>query len=82
MDEPSCGRTGAGTPLVRILAGLAGRTIVEGTRFKRDARGSTALEYALIGFLVFVVAVGSIRFYVSRLNTVYDRINTAVTQGN
>ncbi|MBP1180550.1 Flp family type IVb pilin [Methylobacterium sp. PvR107] len=82
MDEPSCGRTGAGTPLFRILAGLAGRTTAEGIRFKQDARGSTALEYALIGFLVFVVAVGSIRFYVSRLNTVYDRINTAITQAN
>jgi pilus assembly protein Flp/PilA len=82
MDEPSCGRTGAGTPLVRILAGLAGRAIAEGTRFKRDARGSTALEYALIGFLVFVVAVGGIRFYVSRVNMVYDWINTAVTQSN
>lgn len=82
MDEPSCGRAGAGAPLVRILAGLAGRTAAEGARFKRDARGSTALEYALIGFLVFVVAVGSIRYYVSRLNTVYDRINTAISQAN
>lgn len=82
MDEPSCGRAGAGAPLVRTLAALAGRTAAEGSRFKRDARGSTALEYALIGFLVFVVAVGSIRYYVSRLNTVYDRINTAISQAN
>jgi pilus assembly protein Flp/PilA len=73
---------GAGTPLFRILAGLAGRTTAAGTRFKRDARGSTALEYALIGFLVVVALVAGIRIYASQLNTVYDRVNTAVMQAN
>jgi pilus assembly protein Flp/PilA len=82
MDEPSCGRRGRGAAPARILGGLGARTIVEGRRFGRDTRGSTALEYALIGFLIFVVAVTSIRAYATRVSSVYDRINTAVTQAN
>ncbi|MGH1570065.1 Flp family type IVb pilin [Methylobacterium sp. P31] len=82
MDEPSCGRAETGLMRIRSQSGFAGRMIAWGTRFARDVRGSTAIEYALIGSLIFVVAIGSIRYYASRMNGVYSQINTAVTQSN
>ncbi|MGU3469280.1 Flp family type IVb pilin [Methylobacterium sp. C33D] len=64
---------GASAPAGRLRAATA--------RFARDVRGSTATEYALLGGLIFLVAVGSIRFYVSRVSAVYGDITAAVTQG-
>lgn len=58
------------------------RMRAEAARFARDAYGSTATEYALIGGLIFLVAVGSIRYYVSRVSAVYGNISAAVTQSN
>jgi Flp pilus assembly pilin Flp len=82
MGEPSCGRAETGSARIRIQSGFTGRAIARCTRFARDARGSTAIEYALIGSLIFVVAIGSIRYYVSRMTGVYGQINAAVTQSD
>ncbi len=81
MDEP-CG-DGAGRRAVRsrAAAALTDRIPVATARFARDVRGSTATEYALLGGLIFLVAVGSIRYYVSRVSAVYGDITAAVTQG-
>ncbi|WP_132249794.1 Flp family type IVb pilin [Methylobacterium segetis] len=43
-----------------------------------DRRGATAIEYAMIGALIFAVAAGAIRLYGSKLNGVYDRIGTTI----
>ncbi|GJE60944.1 hypothetical protein MPOCJGCO_3063 [Methylobacterium trifolii] len=51
-------------------------------RFLRDARGGTAMEYAMIGALIFAVAAGSIRLYGSKVNDVYARIGNAAAQIN
>ncbi len=51
-------------------------------RFARDQRGSTAIEYALIGSLIFLVAAGSLRLYATRMSGVYNQISTAVSQAN
>ena len=51
-------------------------------RFARDERGTTAIEYALIGSLIFLVAAGSIRVYANRMSGVYGQISTAVGQSN
>ncbi|WP_092036185.1 Flp family type IVb pilin [Methylobacterium pseudosasicola] len=61
---------------------LARRAAFRATLFARDARGSTAMEYALIGALIFVVAAGSLRYYGSRMIPIYNQISTAVTQAN
>lgn len=45
-----------------------------------DARGTTAIEYGMIAFLVFAVAAGGIRLYGSKLNTVYANIGTTISQ--
>ena len=49
-------------------------------RFLRDARGGTAMEYAMIGALIFAVAAGTIRLYGSKMNDVYARIGNAAAQ--
>lgn len=82
MGKPSPGRAEMGVARVRILPGLAGRMFTGLAGFYRDARGSTAIEYALIGSLIFLVAAGSIRYYVARMNGVYGQISDAVTQSN
>lgn len=51
-------------------------------RLARDARGATSIEYALIAGLVFVVVIGSIRLYSSRMDTVYAQITGAISQAN
>ncbi|GJD56229.1 Flp family type IVb pilin [Methylobacterium dankookense] len=51
-------------------------------RFLGDARGSTAMEYAMIGALIFAVAAGTIRLYGSKMNDVYARIGSAAAQIN
>lgn len=66
--------------LVRGFAGC--RIAVVARRFARDACGATAIEYALIAGLIFMVAIGSIRFYSSRMNTVYSQITGAISQVN
>lgn len=48
--------------------------------FARDRRGSTAMEYAMIGALIFAVAAGTIKLYGSKMNDVYARIGTTAAQ--
>ncbi|WP_267427609.1 hypothetical protein [Methylobacterium sp. GC_Met_2] len=82
MQEPSCG--GAGTGAVQsedVAPGKIGWTVGV-ARFARDARGSTAIEYALIGSLIFLAAAGSMRIYANRMGGVYNQINAAVGQTN
>ena len=80
MAEPNC--DGACPVAGGSCGRVSGRARCEASRFARDARGSTAMEYALIGGLIFVVAAGSIRYYGSRMVPIYDKINTAVTQSH
>jgi pilus assembly protein Flp/PilA len=82
MAEPDRGRTDRAPVRRWTPAAIAGRARAGGARFTRDTRGSTAMEYALIGSLIFVVAAGSIRYYGSRMVGVYSQITTTVTQAN
>ncbi|MCJ2086662.1 hypothetical protein MKK88_11755 [Methylobacterium sp. E-005] len=82
MHEPNCGSARKNASHAGIPAGGADNPAVGVARFARDARGSTAIEYALIGSLIFLVAAGSIRVYVNRMGGVYNQISTAVGQGN
>ena len=58
------------------------RTALLVRRFARDARGATAIEYALIAGLIFMLVVGSIRLYSSRMNSVYGQVTDAMSQIN
>ena len=58
------------------------RAFVRARRFVGDARGGTAIEYALIGGLIFAVAAGSIRLYGTRVSAVYGQIGSAMAQVN
>ncbi len=57
-----------------------GRTPPAFSAFARDRRGSTAMEYAMIGALIFAVAAGTIKLYGSKMNDVYARIGTTAAQ--
>ena len=82
MHDPNGGSAETRVPQSGIPANGAGASAVGMARFIRDTRGSTAIEYALIGSLIFLVAAGSIRVYVNRMGGVYNQISTAVGQGN
>jgi Flp pilus assembly pilin Flp len=49
-------------------------------RFLADARGATAIEYAMIGGLIFAVIAGSLKAYGSRMSVVYGQIGSAMAQ--
>ena len=51
-------------------------------RFAGDIRGGTAIEYAMIGGLIFAVIAGSLKLYGSQLNGVYGKIGNAMAQVN
>ncbi|GJD88818.1 MULTISPECIES: Flp family type IVb pilin [Methylobacterium] len=59
---------------------VPGRTTRAVSAFARDQRGSTAMEYAMIGALIFAVAAGTIKLYGSKMNDVYVRIGTTAAQ--
>ncbi|WP_244042104.1 Flp family type IVb pilin [Methylobacterium sp. J-030] len=80
MHEPDC--CGAGKRSAQTEISGAGVRPAGVARFARDTRGSTAIEYALIGSLIFLVAAGSIRVYANRMSGVYNQISTAVGQAN
>ncbi|MCJ2117849.1 hypothetical protein MKK65_14970 [Methylobacterium sp. J-001] len=83
MAEPSCDRPGTRLGRSRFYArARAWQAPTRAARFARDARGSTAIEYAMIGALIFAVVAGSIRYYGSRMVPIYDQISTTVTQAN
>lgn len=48
--------------------------------FAHDRRGSTAMEYAMIGALIFAVAAGTIKLYGLKMNDVYARIGATAAQ--
>ncbi|HEX8418048.1 MAG TPA: Flp family type IVb pilin [Methylobacterium sp.] len=48
--------------------------------FGRDARGATAIEYALISGLIFLAIVASLNLFADRMKTMYGVIETAVTR--
>ena len=48
-------------------------------RFRHDRKGATALEYALIGSLVFLVALAGITALGHGTNGMYNNITSAVT---
>ena len=48
-------------------------------RFRNDRRGATALEYALIGSLVFMVALAGMTALGHGTNTMYNTITAAIT---
>jgi len=47
-------------------------------RFLNDERGATAIEYALICGLIFLVIVSSVSLMASRITGTFDKISTAV----
>ena len=82
MRVPDCERMARVAAHVRILSGFAAGLGPLLSRFRRDAHGATAIEYALIAGLIFLAVVGSLRTYASRVNGVYDQISPAVSQNN
>lgn len=82
MAEPSCGGAGKGAAQSEIPASGAKALAVGLLRLARDTRGSTAIEYALIGSLIFLVAAGSMRLYANRMSDKYNQISAAVGQTN
>ena len=48
-------------------------------RFRQDRNGATAVEYALIGCLIFMVALAGITALGHGTNDMYNTITTAVT---
>jgi pilus assembly protein Flp/PilA len=58
------------------------RAVALARRFAGDAHGATAIEYAMIGGLIFAVAAGSIRLYGTRASSVYGQIGNAMAQIN
>ncbi|WP_375409547.1 Flp family type IVb pilin [uncultured Methylobacterium sp.] len=67
----------AGKPGISKLeaAGMIGAA----TRFGRDERGATAIEYALIAGLVFLALVLGVQSYTTNMRAVYTVIEAAVT---
>ncbi|MCJ2011186.1 Flp family type IVb pilin [Methylobacterium sp. J-076] len=51
-------------------------------RFLRDTGGATAIEYAMIGGLIFAVIAGSLKLYGSKVDGVYGQIGNAMAQVN
>ncbi len=48
--------------------------------FIKDENGSTALEYALICALIFIVIVGSVTAVGNNTHVMYTHIDTAITK--
>jgi len=51
-------------------------------RFLSDASGATAIEYGMIGGLIFAVIAGTLKLYGAKLDTVYMQIGTTIGQAN
>lgn len=47
-------------------------------RFRADHSGATAIEYGLIAGLTFLVFVGGLKLYGTRMNVMYEFIGTSV----
>jgi pilus assembly protein Flp/PilA len=51
-------------------------------RFRDDESGATAIEYAMIGGLMFVAIAGSLRLYGSRMSVIYGNISSTIAAAN
>ncbi len=51
-------------------------------RFLSDASGATAVEYGMIGGLIFAVIAGSLKLYGAKLDSVYVQIGSTIAQAN
>lgn len=72
MSERITDAAGPSPRFRRMLAALR--------RFKGDEGGATALEYAMIGGLIFAVIAGSLKLYGSKLDGVYGQIGNTMAQ--
>jgi pilus assembly protein Flp/PilA len=48
-------------------------------RLLKDQSGATAIEYALIVAMIFLVIVTAVEIYAQHTNTLYTKIGNAVT---
>jgi pilus assembly protein Flp/PilA len=48
-------------------------------RFLKNESGATAIEYALIAGLVFLVIVGSVTLFASKATGTFDKVSAAVS---
>lgn len=71
IENPTRGFLTGRHPGLIVLARLFG-----------DTRGATAIEYAMIGGLIFAVIAGTLKLYGAKLDGVYDRIGTTIAQVN
>ena len=70
-------------PQARQPSAIRGRASLIAARalsFRRDRSGATAIEYALIGGLIFLAIVTGLQSYTTSVEGVYAKIRTAVTQ--
>ncbi|WP_027172109.1 Flp family type IVb pilin [Methylobacterium sp. 10] len=51
-------------------------------RFRRDTRGTTAIEYALITGLIFLAIVTALHLYADRVGAMYQYIGNAVARSS
>ena len=49
------------------------------TRFLRDERGATAVEYGLICALVFLVIITSVTTFGNKTTNIMSRVSTAIS---
>jgi len=61
-------------PRTRLLL----RTAVRTCRLLRDRRGSTVTEYALIGAMVAIMAIGALRAFGNAATTLWDNLATTI----
>ena len=47
-------------------------------RFLNDERGATAIEYALIVAMIFLVIVGAVSLFASKTTGTFNKVSTAV----
>jgi Flp pilus assembly pilin Flp len=67
-------------PAAARAPSAARRTVAVLRHFLHDARGGTAIEYAMIGGLIFAVIAGSLKLYGARMSGVYGQIGSAMAQ--
>ena len=48
-------------------------------RFLTDERGATAIEYALIVAMIFLVIVSAVTLFASKATGTFDKVSTAVS---
>ncbi len=60
----------------------SGKTERDGAvgRLKKDTRGATAIEYALLVAGIFLAVLAAVNFYVDRVNLMYNNISENVVQ--